>query len=158
MLCNRTLQSLCTSPCTIYHEPGRRSEQKGRAGCCAMHITVYLLSSINQRGADCVRVVGGARTALCYVCHRVLSSNLTISEALSEVREKIKRRGGAVLHIGTSPCTINQLGVAGGYSRDSGTFSGGCGSQVCHMLGRCVRVCNDPLHSLNKRTTKLLKA
>ena len=144
---------------TVYYLSSTREAQRAEgAGCCAMHITVYLLSSINQRGADCVRVVGGARTALCYVCHRVLSSNLTISEALSEVREKIKRRGGAVLHIGTSPCTINQLGVAGGYSRDSGTFSGGCGSQVCHMLGRCVRVCNDPLHSLNKRTTKLLKA
>ena len=67
------------------------------------------------------------------------------------MQEKLKRRGGAVLHIGTSPCTINQLGVAGGYSRDSGTFSGGCGSQVCDMLGRGVLVCNDPLHFLHKK-------
>ena len=54
VLCYRTLQLLCTSLCTIINRRGAA----GGAGCCDTHTTVYfLLSAINERGADCA--VGG---------------------------------------------------------------------------------------------------
>jgi hypothetical protein len=58
-----------------YHQRARRGAvdsaggAAGRAGCCATHITMhFLLSSINQRRADCA-AGGGARTVVCYVYH-----------------------------------------------------------------------------------------
>ena len=81
-----------------YHQRARRGTADsvggaaGRAGCCATHITMhFLLSSINQRGADCA-AGGGAGTVVCFVYHRVLSPTLSTST----IRRKCERtsRGG----------------------------------------------------------------
>jgi hypothetical protein len=82
-----------------YHQPARRGAAggvAGGAGCCATHITMhFLLSSINQRGADCA-AGGGAGTAVCYVYHVYYHQHYRIQLSAGSARE-IQKTGGVLL-------------------------------------------------------------
>ena len=106
VLCYRALLLICTSLCAIINhstsEEGRRRfrrrVRRGRrkAGCCAMHITMhFLLSSINQRGADCA-AGGGAGLVVCYVYHVHYHQQYRIQVSAGSARET-QKAGGVLL-------------------------------------------------------------